>query len=184
MKMQEIRFSLKDGREALLRSPVEEDADSTLEHLYRSAGETEFILQYPEECGADTAEDIKRLFEEKNDSRYDVMMLCLVDGKVAGSGEISFHKELKIRHRADLGITIGQAYWNQGIGSRMLKEMLGIAQMRQEIRQVELEFVEGNTRARHLYEKMGFRIVGEHPNAICLKDGTMLKEYLMIREME
>ena len=100
------------------------------------------------------------------------------------SCKISFHKEIKIRHRADLGITISKAFWNQGIGTRMLEEMIGIAQMRKEVRQVELEFVEGNTRARHLYEKMGFRIVGEHPAAIRLKDGTMLKEYLMIREME
>lgn len=39
--------------------------------------------------------------------------------------------------------------------------------------QVELSFVEGNFQARHLYEKMGFRIIGVHPNAICLKDGTL-----------
>jgi hypothetical protein len=30
---------------------------------------------------------------------------------------------------------------------------------------------------------MGFRIAGVHPNAIRLKDGTMLNEYLMIKEL-
>ena len=44
---------------------------------------------------------------------------------------------------------------------------------------VELEFVEGNDRARRLYEKFGFRVVAEKPNAFRLKDGTMLKEFYM-----
>jgi len=49
---------------------------------------------------------------------------------------------------------------------------------------MELEFVEGNTRARALYEKMGFRITGVNPNAIRLRDGTLLNEYCMIREIK
>ena len=46
---------------------------------------------------------------------------------------------------------------------------------------VELEFVEGNDRARTLYEKFGFRIVGERPNALKFKNGKMAKEYFMQR---
>ena len=49
---------------------------------------------------------------------------------------------------------------------------------------MELEFIEGNDRARHLYEKMGFRIAGVRPNAIRLKNGTLLNEYTMVRTME
>lgn len=58
-----------------------------------------------------------------------------------------------------------------------------IAEKHGGIFQMELEFVEGNSRARHLYEKMGFKIAGVHPNAIRLKDGTLLNEYLMIKTM-
>ncbi len=53
-----------------------------------------------------------------------------------------------------------------------------------DILQIELEFIEGNTRARALYEKLGFRITGVKPNAIRLKDGTLLNEYSMIREVK
>lgn len=184
MKIQDIHFTLKDGRQALLRSPGEEDVESTLEYLRISAGETEFILRYPEECGKYTAEAEKLLFEHKNASNYDAMILCIVDGKVAGNCEISFHKAIKTRHRADIGIAILKEFWNQGIGTAMFQEMIRLAQEREEVTQMELEFVEGNVRARQLYEKMGFRIAGVHPNAIRLKDGTLLNEYLMIREME
>ena len=51
MIIREIEFVLKDGRKALLRSPRDEDIPGMLDYLYISAGETEFILRYPEECG-------------------------------------------------------------------------------------------------------------------------------------
>ena len=59
----------------------------------------------------------------------------------------------------------------------MFEEMIRLAERREGVMQIELEFVEGNARARYLYEKMGFRITGVHPNAIRLKDGTLLNNY-------
>ena len=158
MIIDDVRFELKDGREAILRSPKEEDIESTLEYLVISAGETDYILRYPEECGKYTAEGEKTLFEQKNASPNEAMIMCIVDGKVVGN-------------------------WNQGIGTKMFEEMIRLAESREGVMQIELEFVEGNARARHLYEKMGFRITGVHPNAIRLKDGTMLNEYTMIKEI-
>ena len=65
MVVNEIWFDMKDGRKALIRSPREEDIPGMLEYLFLSAGETEFILRYPEECGKYTYEGEKALFEEK-----------------------------------------------------------------------------------------------------------------------
>ena len=45
MIVQDIAFTLKDGRKALLRSPRDEDIQGILDYLYLSAGETEFILR-------------------------------------------------------------------------------------------------------------------------------------------
>ncbi len=42
---------------------------------------------------------------------------------------------------------------------------------------------EGNTRARGLYEKMGFRITGVKPDAIRLKNGTLVNEYMMLKRL-
>ena len=62
--------------------------------------------------------------------------------------------------------------------------MIRIACANPEITQLELDFVEGNVRARHLYEKMGFRITGMRPDAIRLRDGTMLNEYSMVKRLD
>ena len=82
-----------------------------------------------------------------------------------------------------MAIALLREYWNQGIGTRMFQELIRIAETNENILQMELDFVEGNSRARALYEKMGFRITGVRPNAIRLKDGTLLNEYSMIREI-
>ena len=184
MTINDIWFDLKDGRRALLRSPTDEDIDGTLDYLYKSAGETEFIIRYPEECGKYTPEGEKKLFEQMNASPNEAMMVCVVDGKVAGNCEITFFKPLKTRHRAVIGIALLKEFWGLGIGTRMFGEMIRLAEARECVTQIELEFTEGNDRARRLYEKMGFRIAGIHPNAVRLKDGTQRNTYLMIKEIK
>lgn len=184
MIVKDIWFELKDGRRALLRSPKEEDIEGMLECLRLTAGETHFIIRYPEECGKYTYESEKALFEKINAAPNNAMIMCLVDGRVVGNCDISHSASLKTRHRASIGIGLLKEFWGQGIGTRMFQEMIRIAEEEfQGITQIELEFVEGNSRARALYEKMGFRIAGVHPNAIRLKDGTLLNNYLMIREV-
>lgn len=184
MVIDDIEFKLKDGRSALLRSPKDEDVQGMLDYLYISAGETDFILRYPEECNKYTPESEKDFFDHTNESENDAMIVCLVDGKVAGNCQISWSNGIKTRHRASVAIALLSEYWNQGIGTRMFQEMIHIAENNSEILQIELDFIEGNSRARALYEKMGFRITGVRPNAIRLKDGTLLSEYSMIREIK
>ena len=55
MIVENIEFKLKDGRRALIRSPIDQDIPEVLEYLYISAGETDFLLRYPEECTKYTA---------------------------------------------------------------------------------------------------------------------------------
>ena len=128
MVVNETWFEMKDGRKALIRSPREEDIPGMLDYLLLSAGETEFILRYPEECGKYTYEGEKALFERLNASQEDAMLVCIVDGKVAGSCEITFNQHLKTRHRASVAIALLREFWGQGIGTRLFQEMIGIAQ--------------------------------------------------------
>ncbi len=66
----------------------------------------------------------------------------------------------------------------------MFQEMIQIAKGWDGVTQLELEFVEGNARARALYEKMGFRIVGVRPDAFRMKDGSLRNEYIMMLKLE
>lgn len=183
MIAKETEFTLKDGRIALLRSPREEDAAEMLGYIVRASGETEFLMRYPEEYDDFTLEQEKKFLGEAVLDRNRVMIACLVDGKIAGSCQITFCTGIKSRHRASVAIGLLKEYWNLGIGTRMFEEMINIAKARDGVRQIELDFIEGNSRARCLYEKMGFRITGVKPDAIRLKNGTFLNEYMMVKRL-
>lgn len=43
----EKKFRLKDGREALLRSPCEDDAEEMLQFIIKASGETDFLMKFP-----------------------------------------------------------------------------------------------------------------------------------------
>ena len=183
MIIQPLQFSIKDGRTALVRSPQDADIPGMLDYLYQTACETEFLLRYPEECGKYTPEGEKALFDRINASDHEAMLVCLVDGQIAGNCSIMWTTGLKTRHRASVAIALRKDFWGLGIGTRLMQELIQIAEAQPHLLQLELEFIEGNARARALYEKLGFRITGVKPNAIRQKDGTLRNVYDMVREI-
>ena len=182
MLFPEKQITLKDGRSALLRSPVEEDAAEMLALLKDCANETHFLSREIEEYTETEAEEAERL-ARTNASETGSMLVCAVGNEIAGNCQLSFNRLSRIRHRATIAIALRKKYWGLGIGTAMFKQMFLLAQARG-VTQLELGFMEGNARARALYEKMGFRIVSYHPNAFRLKDGTLCHEYFMVCELD
>lgn len=172
---------LKDGREAILRSPQIDDAAQMLEYLRTTASETEFVIRYPEECDESVAQETAFL-QKIIESPLNMMILCEVDGKVAGNCQLMLHGRLKTKHRAGVAIALTREFWGLGIGTAMFEEMIRVAR-EHGIRQMELEVIEGNERAMALYRKMGFEVAAAKPDAIRLKDGTLLKEFIMIKKL-
>lgn len=177
------KITLKDGRAAVLKTPCIEDAEKMLNFIKRSSGETDFLLRYPEEWDRWTVESEEQWVNSMRSSPNIIGIACYVDGEIAGNCEISFRGEIKTAHRATVAIAVLKKYWNLGIGSVMISELLCAVEARPDTEIVELEFLEGNDRAKALYEKYGFKIVGERPNAFKLKDGRLLKEYFMQKEL-
>lgn len=184
MTIEPITFVLKDSRACLIRSPREEDIQGVLDYLYQSAKETEFVLRYPEECGMYTEEGERAYFEASNKSDNQAMLVALVDGQVVGTSQIAWSRMIKLRHRASVAIAILRDYWGQGLGTKMMEEMFRIAKDNPNLIQLELDYIEGNERALALYTKMGFVPCGVKSNAIRLKDGSLLKEYSMMKEIK
>lgn len=178
MLFAEKAIRLQDGTSALLRAPRESDAAELLQFLKAICGESEFLLRTPEECDM-PLEAEERFIRNINASADDLMILCEVDGMIVGNCQIGMKRRQKTRHRASIAISVRKAYWGQGIGTAMMTELIAAARQREGVMQLELEFLEGNSRARALYEKMGFRIVGIHPNAYRFADGKLYNEYLM-----
>jgi len=173
---------LKNGAEAVFRSPRKEDAAAMIEQLRQMTGETPFLLRTPEEVTM-TLEQEERFIESINQSDNNWMILCEVDGRYAGNCHLQlFTGRVKMRHRGSVAIGLSRDFWGMGIGSAMFDEMIRIAR-EQGAKQLELAVVEGNERGLALYRKMGFCEYGRLPNALIQPDGSLSAEILMVCEL-
>lgn len=183
MIFNEKKITLKDGRTAILKTPCIEDAEKMLQYIKKACGETDFLARYPEEWDHVSVESEEKWVKNLRESQSAFAIACYIDGEIAGNCDINFRGGIKTSHRATVAIAILKEYWNLGIGSAMFAELMTAAESRPGVEIVELEVLEGNDRARALYEKFGFQLVGERPNAFKLKDGRLLKEYFMQKEL-
>ena len=174
-------FALKDGRMAVFRSPTEDDADELSAMVRTRVMETNYFVRRPEEC--ESSEQEVAVIRFINGSARSMMIVCEIEGKIAGNGELRREPFEKTAHRANISVGLLRPYWGLGLGTMLLREMIGKAK-EIGVRQLELHVIEGNERAMVLYRKTGFVTVGEHPNFVRLEDGTLLREYLMALSLE
>ena len=174
-------FTLKNGSTAVLRTAVPEDAAQMIAYLRACAEETDFLLRLPEEwdISVETEEALLRDMAHQTENR---MLVCSVKGEIAGTCQVACMNRLKTRHRATVSIALRRAYWGQGISGVMFEEMEAFARERG-VTQLELAYIQGNERARHLYDRMGFVETGRGPDAMRQRDGTLADEIFMMKKL-
>lgn len=183
MITEEIHFTLKDGRKAVLRNPKEEEAEELLNYFLTAVSETDFLLMCPQDCENYTAESERAFIRGMNCSDSIIMLTCFVGKEVAGNCQLTFKTNLKERHRATIDLAILRKFWNLGIGSAIFENLIALALRNEDVLQLELDFLEGNVRARALYEKFGFRTTGVKPDAIRLNDEKLYNIYSMVKKL-
>lgn len=175
----EKEITLKNGTVAVLRSPCAGEGGKMLKYIRQACGETDFLLRRPEEWGSVTVESEEKWISGGLESDSILRIACFIGDEVAGNCEVMFNNWQKTSHRAVFMIAILKKYWGLGIGTAMFGELIAVAKARPGVRIAELEVFEGNDRALALYEKFGFNVVCERPNAFMRHDGSYAKELFM-----
>ena len=108
-------------------------------------------------------------------------MIAVFDGdKVVGNCNLSIKNRNKVRHRAVLAIGLRKSHYRLGIGTTLITELSIIARS-VGCTQFELEYVDGNYRAKGLYEKCGFKMTGRRVRALRFDDGSWHDELIMVK---
>ena len=146
--------------------PVEvKDAEAMIECLQIVSSETPFLLRNKDEVTY-TVEFEEKLLESKRDNPREIMMVAEVDGIIAGNcGIISKGNLRRVYHRCGFAIALKEAYWKLGIGSAMMNYAFFLAK-EMGYEQIELEVVDGNNRAKNLYERFDFKETGKNSHAL------------------
>lgn len=172
MIFEQKKVILKNCVEAILKTPEISDAVMLLNSIKTAGGETEFLSRAVEDWESVSVESEEKFIHNIRESCNTLFIACYIDGVIAGNCDITFKSGSKTSHRATVGIALQKKYWNIGIGSAMFKELIKAAEEHSGTEIVDLEFIEGNNRAKALYEKFGFEIVAVEPKIFKLKDGT------------
>ena len=173
---------LKDGRECCIRSGTKADGERALANFRLAHEQTDFLLSYPEELVLTPAEE-GELLERAAESENTAELLAEVECAIAGlAGVHPVGEKEKLRHRAELGISLDSSFWGLGIGRALLDACIECAE-RGRYTQLELGVVSDNSRAIELYRKAGFTEYGRNPKGFLMRTGEYQELVLMRRDL-
>ena len=156
------KMLLKNGKEALLRNGDKADGKEIFEVFNQTHAETDYLLSYPDENSYDPEQEAQFL-SDKTNSPNEIEIVAIVDGKIAGTAGIeAVGKKFKLKHRAELGISILKEYWGLGLGKALMNACIQCAK-EAGYTQLELNVVADNERALVLYKSLGFKEWGRNP---------------------
>ena len=173
------RFKARDGREVILRPPRWSDLDDMLElinSLVEEGAEIGVCEPYSREEEADWLAGLLAAVEKGER----LSAVAEAGGRVVGHVEVRVGRCYE-GHTGVLGIAVKRGFRELGIGTELMRMAEQLARERG-LRLLTLEVFATNSRAIHVYEKMGYRIVGRLPKAI-YKDGVYVDKLLMAKEI-
>lgn len=110
----------------------------------------------------------------------DHILVAELEGKVIGMIGIHLLKSARQRHSAFLGMMVRTEYQGQGIGKKLLENILDLADNWLMLVRIELDVTTDNKRAISLYQSFGFAVEGKKKYAI-IKDGKYADLIIMAR---
>ena len=166
-----------------LRLPQVEDAAALIAYMEEIDRETTFLSREPGEFAQNfTLEKEQAYLRSCLEDEGQLFLIAFDEaGSIAATSNcVAMGRWRRHRHRAELGISVQQAYWRQGLGRRMM-ELLEAWAKTHGVEKLSLEVDTQNTRAIGLYLSQGFTVEGALRHAAKLADGTYRDYYAMAK---
>ncbi len=173
------KFKAKDGREVTLRAPKWDDLDNMLEFINSLVDEGADIMMEKKQTMEQEVDWLARLLTRLEKDEITVVV-AEVDGRFVGQVEVT-PQSMRSKHVGVLGIALKEGYREIGIGTELMKEA-ETQSRRLGLEILNIEVFATNDRAKHVYEKLGYREVGAWPKVI-KKDGVYIDGILMSKEL-
>ncbi|MQP82463.1 GNAT family N-acetyltransferase [Streptococcus mitis] len=166
--------------ELLIREAEPGDVAELVTFLNRVSLETDFTsLDRNGILMTDT--EMELFLDKQAHSENQITLLALLNDEIAGLVNITADQRKRVRHIGDLFIVIGKKYWNNGLGSLLLEEIVEWAQASGILRRLQLTVQTRNLAAVHLYQKYGFVIEGRQERGAYIEEGGFIDVYQMGR---
>ena len=150
-----------------IRETMPEDAEKLIAYLKKVGAETD-NLTFGKEGLSVTVEQEKAYLTQVHEEQRSVHYSVWKEGELIADGSLSGLPR-RMSHYAELVLSVIKEQWNQGIGGRLLDELIAYARQAS-IEIIRLEVRSDNAGAIHLYEKYGFKRVGMIPGYFKIND--------------
>lgn len=190
-KLEPRTYTLKNGQTLLLREAAPDDASKVLAYLNRVGGESDNLL-FGKNAFTLTEEQESAVLERQQKAEKSIMLAGFVGEEVVPISSVNaLTARERVAHRAGVAISVGKAYWNQGVGRRAMETLIDFAKDCG-LEVLQLEVRSDNAPAIALYEKMGFEKMGLYKNFMKVNGHSYdawymnlsLKDDTVIRPME
>ena len=152
---EKFQYHRQDGNSVLIREAQPSDAADLLSYVEDLAGETAYLTMVPGEFSLTEAQEAAYL-AQCHESPNQIYIVAEIDGYLVGSASLSSSSRIRIRHVCTLGISVRQAYWQQGIGRALLKSIIGWARANVMLTKMDLSVRADHRAAIALYRSVGF----------------------------
>ncbi|MFY3790878.1 GNAT family N-acetyltransferase [Ureibacillus sp. MALMAid1270] len=146
---------LKNNKIITLRTALPEDAKQILKFIKTILKDAPFLLTTESEFNITDDQHVQFLKQMLEDNGK-LAILAEYQGNIIGF--LDFHNggKKRIQHQGEFGMSISEAFRNQGVGRALLTCLLDWAKDHPLIEKVCLEVFAENTNAIALYKKFGF----------------------------
>ncbi|WP_186668135.1 GNAT family N-acetyltransferase [Sporosarcina sp. BP05] len=162
-----MKFHLKDGDEVMITEATTEHAQHMVDFYNVVGGETDFLSFGKNEFNQ-KAETYKEFLESTRLEQNSIILLATVNDKIISIASINSSQKNRIKHVGTLGIVISEQFTGQGLGRKMMEQLIQWAASNGVTNKISLVTREDNNLAIELYEKLGFE-----------KEGLVLKDTLI-----
>ncbi len=150
------KITTSKGLDIEIVSAQPEEAAKVLSHLNSIVAESEFLLITPGETIM-TIDEEKKYIQKVNDSKNALFLLAKYNHEIIGLITArTFEHRKKLDHNCDLGMSVSQEFWGQGVGDAALGLLVDYYRKSKGIEKFNLEVFSSNIKARSLYKKHGF----------------------------
>ena len=160
-----------------IEKAIPSDAAKLLKYLKQVGGETDNLTFGPEGMPFSVEAEAEFIYSMEN-SIDNIMLLAKSDDKIVECASLN-RLPRRMKHRGDFAISVVKEYWNRGIGSLLLEQIIAFAK-ENSFEVIDLQVRSDNKSAIHLYEKYGFKKIGEHPAFFKMDDEKIRFDFMYL----
>ncbi len=173
--------TLKNGETMLIRKVTPNDSEAILAYLKTVGGESGNMTFGSEGIPFDVSQE--REFLTKLAEMATSAIFCgVVDDAIITLANINAPTRGRLAHTSEIGISVLKRYWNQGVGTAIIFQLIEFARATGVIKVIHLKVRADNGGAIHVYERAGFQHIGRYAKQLCIDgeyyDTLMMNLYL------